>query len=68
MSRKPVSASFAAAAGLLPACAFALGLGEIETRSYLNQPLVAEIPVTSDVPGEIAGLRVTLASAETFAA
>ncbi|MCK6370268.1 MAG: LysM peptidoglycan-binding domain-containing protein, partial [Gammaproteobacteria bacterium] len=65
MTRIPASASVALAA-MLPACAVALGLGEIEPQSYLNQPLVAEIPVFSEVPGEMAGLNVTLASRETF--
>jgi pilus assembly protein FimV len=53
-------------AGLLPLYAFALGLGEIDLRSALNQPFVAEIPVTSDSADEVAGLRVNLASADTF--
>jgi pilus assembly protein FimV len=53
-------------AGLLPACAVALGLGEVQPKSYLNQPLAADIPVISESPGEIAGLNVSLASQETF--
>lgn len=53
-------------AGLLPVCAAALSLGEIRAGSYLNQPLSAEIPVSSDVPGELAGLSVTVAPAETY--
>ena len=65
MSRIPATASMALA-GLLPVCAAALGLGEIESKSYLNQPLAAEIPVFSEVPSEIAGLNVSLASQETF--
>ena len=40
----------------------ALGLGEIEVRSFLNQPLEAEIEVISARPGEIDDLLVTLAS------
>ncbi len=65
MSRIPVSASVALA-GLLPVCAAALGLGEIESGSYLNQPLSAEIPVFSETASEIAGLKVELASPDTF--
>jgi len=53
-------------AGLLPLTASALGLGEIQLRSALNQPLVADIPVTADSQDELTELRVTLASPETF--
>jgi len=66
MSRIPASAGVVLA-GLLPACAAALGLGEVESRSFLNQPLAAEIPVFSDSPGELTGLEVSLAPAGTFA-
>ncbi len=65
MSRIPAFGS-AALAGLLPVCAAALGLGEIESKSYLNQPFAAEIPVFSEVQSEITGLSVSLASADTF--
>lgn len=53
-------------AGLFPIWAGALGLGEAETRSALNQPLAVEIPVLSATPAEIAGLEVSLAGPETF--
>lgn len=66
MSRVPASAGVALV-GLLPLCAAALGLGEIESRSYLNQPLAAEIPVFAEAAGEMAGLSVSLASPDTFA-
>lgn len=65
MPRIPASASVVLA-GLVPACAAALGLGDIQPKSFLNQPLAAEIPVHSDVPAEVAELSVTLASPETF--
>lgn len=65
MPRIPASASVVLA-GLVPACAAALGLGDIQPKSFLNQPLAAEIPVHSDVPAEIAELSVTLAPPETF--
>jgi pilus assembly protein FimV len=65
MSRIPAYTAVTLA-GLLPAWAAALGLGEIESRSFLNQPLAAEIPVVSDNPAELAGLDVSLASSETF--
>jgi len=54
--------------GLLafPLSSLALGLGEIEVDSYLNQPLKAEIPVVSARPGEIDDLLVSLASRDAF--
>lgn len=55
----------ALALGNLPA--FALGLGQIEVKSSLNQPLVAEIPVLSVTAGEAESLAVRLASADAFA-
>ena len=45
---------------------FALGLGTIQVRSKLNQPLDAVIPVITDSPAEASGLEVALASAEDF--
>ena len=50
----------------LPANSFALGLGEIEVNSFLNQPLNAEIEVISARAGEIDDLLVTLASRDSF--
>ena len=47
--------------------AHALGLGAIEVKSGLNQPLVAEIPILSAGPGELEELEVRLASPEAFA-
>ena len=54
--------------GLLayPLISLALGLGEIEVESYLNQPLKAEIPVVSARPGEVDDLLVSLASRDAF--
>ncbi len=51
---------------LLPLTASALGLGEIALRSALNQPFVAEIPVTSDSAEDLGQLSVQLAPAATF--
>lgn len=45
--------------------AFALGLGPIQVKSGLNQPLVAEIVVSGNAD-ETAGLNVALASAADF--
>lgn len=47
--------------------AFGLGLGDIEMRSALNQPMDAEIRLTSVKPGELDGMIVKLASADAFA-
>jgi pilus assembly protein FimV len=44
----------------------ALGLGDIRVLSKPGQPLVAEIPVISNEPGELENARVALASAATF--
>ncbi len=59
-------AAVLAIAAALPATAFALGLGEIDLSSALNQPFNAEIPVTSETSDSISGLKVKLASADTF--
>ena len=53
-------------AALMPTSSLALGLGEIEVNSFLNQPLNAEIEVLSARPGEIDDLLVSLASREAF--
>jgi pilus assembly protein FimV len=47
--------------------AFALGLGQLQVKSGLSQPLVAEIPIISASPGELERLDVRLASPEAFA-
>ena len=49
-----------------PVSGWALGLGEIEVNSFLNQPLKAEIPVISARPGEVDDLLVSLASRDAF--
>ena len=46
--------------------AFGLGLGDIEMRSALNQPMNAEIRLTSVKPGELDGMIVQLASQDAF--
>jgi len=45
----------------------ALGLGDIRVLSRPGQPLLAEIPVISNEPGELENARVALASPATFA-
>ncbi|MGQ7843549.1 FimV/HubP family polar landmark protein [Granulosicoccus sp. 3-233] len=47
--------------------AFGLGLGDIEMRSALNQPMDAEIRLTSVQAGELDGMIVKLASPAAFA-
>lgn len=47
--------------------AFGLGLGDIEMRSALNQPMQAEIRLTAVKPGELEGMIVQLASVDAFA-
>lgn len=61
-----VKTSLATALALATGQAFALGLGPIQVRSGLNQPLVAEIPVLADSAAEANDLHVDLASAEDF--
>ena len=46
--------------------AHALGLGDIEMRSALNQPMNAQIRLTSVQPGEADGMLVTLAAPDAF--
>lgn len=52
---------------LASGAAAALGLGQIEVKSRLDQPLLAEIPVISNDPAELEQLQARLASPETFA-
>ncbi len=59
--------SILAALALSSIQAMALGLGQIRVKSALNKPLVAEIPLQLDYPGEANQLAVTLASTQEFA-
>ncbi len=49
-----------------PVGAWALGLGNIDLKSALNQPFDAQIEVVSATPDELQGLRVGLAEPEMF--
>jgi pilus assembly protein FimV len=49
-----------------PAGAWALGLGQLEVQSALNQPLRAEIELSATAD-ELQGLKIALANAEAFA-
>ncbi len=51
----------------LPSAVIALGLGPVEVRSALDQPLNARIPVLAAKPGELDELAAGLASREHFA-
>ena len=51
---------------LLSSEVWAIGLGDINLDSALNEPLRAEIELLSATPEELVNLNVTLASAETF--
>lgn len=46
--------------------AAALGLGQIQVKSKVDQPLLAEIPIISSDPGELEQLQARLASPDTF--
>ncbi|HET6806792.1 MAG TPA: FimV/HubP family polar landmark protein [Frateuria sp.] len=47
--------------------AAALELGQIQVKSALGQPLLAEIPLTPDSPAELHNITARLASPEDFA-
>lgn len=51
---------------LISSTAMALGLGEIRVKSQPGQPLLAEIPIISNEPGELEQLQARLASPTTF--
>lgn len=51
---------------LAPLSASALGLGQLQLKSKINEPLLAEIPIVSSDPGELERLQAKLASPETF--
>jgi pilus assembly protein FimV len=49
-----------------PLCAFALGVGQLEVRSSLNQIFEAEIPLIITNPAELTGLAVRLPRQQDF--
>ena len=61
--RSALAVSLALASG----AAAALGLGQIQLKSGLGEPLLAEIPIISNDPSELERLRASLASPATFA-
>ena len=67
MNIRHLQLPLALALALGASSAQALGLGQIQVKSGLNEPLVAEIPILSAAPGELDELEVRLASPEAFA-
>ena len=63
---RPTYTSSRWAASVRAVGTWALGLGDIELRSALNQPLDAEIQLVSATPEELSNLTVGLASRATF--
>lgn len=59
---KPLRLPIALALALGAGHALALGLGQIQVKSSLNQPLDAEIEITSATAAELSSLEVKLAS------
>ncbi|MFT4246481.1 MAG: FimV/HubP family polar landmark protein, partial [Pseudomonas sp.] len=66
-AKRPLQALGALVLTLCSGTAMALGLGDIRVLSRPGQPLLAEIPVISNEPGELENARVALASSATFA-
>jgi pilus assembly protein FimV len=66
LMKGPAKLTLAIALALAGGNAFALGLGAIQVKSGLNQPLDAEIPVITESAAEVNGLSVDLASSEDF--
>ncbi len=53
-------------AGAYPAASSALGLGDIESNSHLNQPLRATIDLLSAAPADASQIQVRLAPPDVF--
>ena len=65
--RLKVLSAAASLVAALPGTSLALGLGDIQLKSALNSPLDAEIELVGASPEELSGLKVQLASRDTFA-
>ena len=63
---RPLRLSLAVALALASSNAFSLGLGPIEVRSRMNEPLEARIPVVVSDADEAEGLKVKLAGTDDF--
>lgn len=66
MARTKLAIALALAGVAFSSNGLALGLGAIEVKSALNQPLDARIPLLSVEVGELDSLSISLASAEAF--
>jgi|GEM_PF-1612400 len=64
MRKLPLALACAAILGTTNA--YAMGMGELQVRSYLNQPLQAEIPITDVRPADIEALSAHLADEAAF--
>ena len=67
LNSRPFTLTLAVALALASPDLSAMGLGPLQVKSGLNQPLVAEIPIISATPAELEALDVRLASPEAFA-
>lgn len=66
--RKTLAGALALCLSFAPGIVFALGLGNIEVSSYLNEPLEAKVPLVSVTSAELNTINVGLAPADTFEA
>ncbi|MDI9240309.1 FimV/HubP family polar landmark protein [Lysobacter sp. LF1] len=66
-ARRYARTALALAMALASGAASALGLGQIEVKSRLGQPFLAEIPIVSSDPAELENLQAELASPLVFA-
>jgi pilus assembly protein FimV len=66
MARTPAKLITATALLGLPAVGLALGLGDIQLKSALNQPLDAQIEILGATPQDLEDLRAAVAGRETF--
>lgn len=67
MNKRHLALPLALSLALAAPAVQALGLGQLQVKSGLNQPLVAEIPIISATPDELDQLQVRLASPDAFA-
>lgn len=66
MARTKLAVALVLAGAISASSAHALGLGAIEVKSALNQPLDARIPLLPADEGELETLSISLASPEAF--
>lgn len=66
-ARRYARTALGLALALATGAASALGLGQIEVKSRLGQPFLAEIPIVTSDPAELENLQAELASPLVFA-